>query len=187
MSDETDVKAIAMHELDAAKSSRQALLEEHSASFKWLMASMLALNSGGLFALSDMADIEGAHRAASAIMFVIGILCALAIAWLGQISARKMLEPLSEMTSFWIVAAASGQFNEDEHSRIGSEIQSVIDKSKKARYCGWVSVVAFVLGVGSIGTGIEAAYSPASDAAVEALPDTVEMPVNVPLLPPTDD
>jgi hypothetical protein len=114
------------------------------------MASLLAINSGGLFALADLTTVNSDLRATAAISFVVGILSALAIAWLGQIASRKFLIPMNEMTAFWMVVAASGHFDEEEHAAIVGRIQKAVTYGTRCRWAGWLSVAAFLLACGSI-------------------------------------
>lgn len=147
------VKAIAAAEVASFTTAKQTILEEHSASFKWLMASMLAINSCGLIKVSDLNSLQAMHQLAASIAFLVGILAALAIAWLGQIASRRMIEPLALAIAFWTITSATGEFDEEEHSEIIAKIQASVKSGNRSRWAGWLSTIAFSAGVILILTG----------------------------------
>jgi hypothetical protein len=145
--DDETVRQIAATELAASISAKQVLLEEHSASFRWLMASMLAINGGGLLALNDSAAIGVYWKAAATFSFYVGILAALAIAWLGQIATRRMLVPLAELIGFWSLVSSTSYFDQTDHAAIIKKVEASMKASYFSRWAGWLSVLAFSAGL----------------------------------------
>ena len=136
---------LASHSLVRTSESRRVILEEHSAAFKWLMASFLAINGGGMISLVDM-KIGPDWRTAAGVSFWIGIVCALGIAWRGQVQARAGLEKLAKIEAFWATVVASGQLDTEELGSLEREMDSV--KPGASRLFGWISLLAFSLGLG---------------------------------------
>jgi len=145
-----EIRAIAAREVESGISAKQTILEEHSASFKWLMASMLAINAGGLVKCADVVGIPSSWRLVAAISFLVGVLAALAIAWLGQRAARAMLTPLGEMIAFWTLVSATARFDETEHKKLLANVQASVASGQKSRWAGWLSTIAFAVGVISL-------------------------------------
>lgn len=52
-----DVRSIARLELSAASDLRNRLMDEHAASFRWLIATLFAANGGALIALVGLEDV----------------------------------------------------------------------------------------------------------------------------------
>lgn len=124
--DPTLVRAMAVHAAQAATEGRQRLLEEHSAAFRWLMASFLAINAGGLLTLKDFNVGAPSSKLIAAAAFYCGVVSALAIAWLGQRSARSAIEPMSQMSVFWAMTAEAGEVDQNELEKLNTRIAAVL-------------------------------------------------------------
>jgi hypothetical protein len=175
MTEEVDLKFVAAKELDQLNASKWTIIEEHSASYKWLMASLLAVNSGGLFALSESLPVNDLTELIAGTAFLVGILSSLSIAWLGQIASRKMLAPIGELHSFWTLIAAGDEFNQQKHEQIAGKIEATQRKSKWARSAGWLAVLSFVIAVAAIGVS-KTSIDGSNGSQLGEHADTVEMP-----------
>jgi hypothetical protein len=138
---------MAAHAADTASDGRRRLLEEHSAAFRWLMASFLAINGGGLVFLKDLEIESPTLRITAATAFYLGIVSALAIAWLGQRSARAAVEPMSKLSVFWAMTAEAGEIDEGELTKLNNEISAVTAKARLAPVAGWASLLSFTVGL----------------------------------------
>lgn len=134
-----------------ARRSLDLLLEEHSVAFRWLMASFLAINSGGLFILKDLSTTLTWHKIGAGVAFYVGIITALAIAWLGQKACRAAVRPLSQLSGFWASTFAYGAYDIECHQRILDELVSATKKNKLAPLAGWLSLLSFTVGIALIG------------------------------------
>ncbi len=146
-------KALALREFESCLSAKDTLLREHSDAYKWLMVSLLAINAGGLLKVADFASIGSIKSFAAGTAFLIGILAALAIAWLGQISARKMMQPLAELIAFWSIASVSGHLDEAQFKALGTKVQLATNGALRNRWVSWISVLAICFGVVTIASG----------------------------------
>lgn len=152
-----DIRKIGDLEYQAANVARTSLMEEHSASFKWLMASLLAINAGGLLALKDAKGPLSAISLASGCCFYLGIAGALMVAWLGQRSARALLEPLSELVGFWKAVSVFGHFEEADHKAILSRVQASVRQARYPAWAGWLSFLSFSIGLLLLGIAVVSA------------------------------
>jgi hypothetical protein len=154
-------KELAANELARTSESRRLIIDEHSASFRWLMASLLAINSGGLFLLKDMAIADPAWQISAAICFYLGIVAALAVAWFGQRSNRRSIQAAVNVESFWAVVSSTGRLDQEAHSEL---IQSISTAAKPgfSRHAGWLSLLFFTGGLVSAGCGSVLLHQPVS-------------------------
>ena len=149
-----DVKAeksllttLAMHICEQSMASSRMLMEEHSATFKWLMASLLALNSGGLFLIKDFFSNDHYFSVLAALAFFIGIFLSLMIAFVGQKSHQKMLPPVNKLAIYWRSVALTGEKNEDLKSRITKEMDEATVLGRWPSRIGFGSFFFFGLGL----------------------------------------
>lgn len=147
------LRAMARHSAETSADGRKRILEEHSAAYRWLMASFLAVNGGGLIFLKDAKLESPTWLLASAIAFYVGIVGAFAIAWLGQRAARAAVEPMTELEVFWTMVSQTGIFDEEQFRTLTSKTAAVVSKSKLAPKAGWVSLAAFTVGLILIAAG----------------------------------
>jgi hypothetical protein len=135
----------------AVTSSQNRLLEEHSAAFRWLMASLLAINSAGLLVLKDGLGSMSVWKALAGVSFYAGIVSAFAIAWFAQQVVRASLPLYSKQIAFWATVHVTGEFDPETHAQVIQEPTDVYEKSKMAPRAGWISLAAFTIGLICIG------------------------------------
>jgi alpha-beta hydrolase superfamily lysophospholipase len=145
-------RELAEAKLRRTTEARQRLVDEHSASFRWLMASLLAINGGGLVTMASLADMVSnkASLVASAGAFWLGILAALGVASLGQVINRKAANVLSEIELFWTVVAIYGNLDPEEGQKLDDKYDSV--SSRSAKWCGFLAVACFSVGLAILGS-----------------------------------
>jgi alpha-beta hydrolase superfamily lysophospholipase len=145
-------RELAEAKLRRTTEARQRLVDEHSASFRWLMASLLAVNGGGLVTMASLADKVANETAliASAGAFWLGILAALGVASLGQTINRKAANVLSDIELFWTVVAIYGNLDQEKAQELDDRYVSV--SSRSAKWCGYVAVACFSVGLAILGS-----------------------------------
>jgi hypothetical protein len=124
--------------------ARRTLVEEHSANFRWLLASFLALNSGGLFGVAQV-DETKPWVAIAALCFWVGIAATLGNAWYSQIQTRKFIQAQEKLERFWMMVASNGLIDEMEGDRLEKERNTV--SGEWGRWIGLLSFLAFSLGL----------------------------------------
>ena len=140
-------KLVADRELAKFEASRGRLMEEHSAAFRWLMASLLALNGAGLLALKDVITTHRWEVIVAGLCFYLGCGCALMVAVFGQRASQAGIEFLSYLIAFWTTVRVTGEYSKDEHESCVSGQQLAIDQSKKSPRIGWLSFGLFSIGL----------------------------------------
>lgn len=145
------ISRLAELQLASTQRGQNIILEQHASSFKWLMASLLALNAGGLLSISDIKFSSQAVLIVSSFSFYLGIGLALLIAVFGQLSANASLPPLERLAAFWVETALDGEFDEDEFSKLNADLQSTVKIALRSRIVGWISFLAFSVGLACVG------------------------------------
>lgn len=144
-------RRIAEMELASNGSLIRTLVEEHSAAYRWLMASLLAINSGGLFAVHKSFAAENLFAFLSIAAFYIGVAAALTVAFLGQKAAQKLLPSLSAAGIFWAEVAETDAFTKEEYDRVMGNVSGAKTVGRWAPIAGFVSFIAFSFGLIFIG------------------------------------
>ena len=148
-----ELRLSALHLSELGVEGRRNLTEEHSASFRWLMASFLAINGGGLISLKDIKLSDATHAFVSGIMFFGGIVFALLIAFLGQKSNQKMLDPMARMALYWRGVASTGILNPEVQQDIDDRMSTALKSAKWPSRSGFLSLLFFALGLAAIAHG----------------------------------
>ena len=143
-------KKLATSELASADEAYRQLRDANTTSFRWLMASYLAINSGGLFVLKDTELHSLNFYIVSGISFYIGILAALASGWIDKSISRKNSFLYARLKRFWEIVCETGDYNEEEHNSIISFMRK-LRSPNNSRYAGYLSFIAFSIGIFSIG------------------------------------
>ncbi len=150
------VRRLAAFELERTSDSRRALIEEHSAAFRWLIASLLAVNGGAVLSTKELI-INGNDTALFAAgSFVMGVLSALLAGWLSQKANRSLLKPLAESSSFWIEVIETGDLNERRLSKILEDTEIAVRSAWPTQLSGWLSAFGFLIGMVLFGVALVA-------------------------------
>jgi len=164
-------KQLARSQVETMRMTQGRLMEEHSASLRWFMASLLALNGAGLASIAQQADLAVWYKISASAAFYLGVMGALAIGWFGQRSAQAALSAMSQVIAFWIIASVKGEIDEAAHKEVHAQADpanKLVHKSP--RFAGWLSAVGFTIGVVMVGVGIGMApikLAPATTLAPE--------------------
>ncbi|MCW2395640.1 MULTISPECIES: hypothetical protein [unclassified Sphingobium] len=148
------LKECASIEATALTDGFKVVLEQHSSSFKWLNASLLAVNGGGAIAIvssTQLSDVTKLHACSS---FFIGILLALLSGRVSQMIATKALPSIKNQIFYWTGVSISGQRDLDEENLLKKEADDSLKRAWIGQGCGWLSVTAFVAGAVFIGRGL---------------------------------
>lgn len=154
---------VAETELASATHSRNVLLEAHQDTYKWLLASLLAINSGGLLALLNIDTLHGHYKLFVALAFYAGIMASLLSSYLSQRASRQLLPPLGEAMGYWISVANDGQHIPQVWDNINLRIQGAVKEARPTQIAGWVSALCFSVGFFGVILDIQSSL-PASQA-----------------------
>ena len=147
-------RKLALEEIENLKSLRSAAWVQHSDAFKWLMASLLAVNGGACLAVMDASELTIGFRLASMGLFVFGIMTALLIAVFGQHSVQSSFVPLQKLIGYWMTVVDDGERMEEMEEEIGDELKRSARIGVGTRIAGWVSALAFLAGIVTAGLGL---------------------------------
>lgn len=144
------IRQIAQLNLHNVFESRTRLLDESSATFRWILASLLTINGGALIALlsSDNVVIEG--KIVAGRYFCAGIFFAFFLAYMTSLSSVAALKPLMNLADFWIGALKTGELDEGDAQQL-RELQTSMKSAVRpysfaSHVSGWLSVLCCLLG-----------------------------------------
>lgn len=140
-------RRLAIWQRETAIATKKIAIDEMSHASRWIMASVLAINSGGLIATLGKVDSITSWASGAVISFYLGVWLALTMGWKSIKSNQKMLNPHSKVIAFWEMAAVDGNMNEEEHKRIMTESLSQIVNIKPHSHYGQWSFFLFSIGV----------------------------------------
>jgi len=130
-----------------AVAARQILIDESTNAFRWVMASLLALNGGGLIAAKDV--IRGSDPVGwfAVLAFYLGLATALLIAWSMQNSVRAAILPLQEAIGLWTRMELIGPLTAEQQERLHFILGAPQTMSKTPRRAGYGSFFSFSAGL----------------------------------------
>ena len=150
----TTLRRCAELEVSMLLETRKIMWEEHSASFRWLMASLLALNGTTAIAILNTDSVMNHTKIWAISCCVLGVIFSLTIAWIGQIATRRMAEPLGHLIGYWTAVAIEGERFEDVEAQYMDAVARVMKNGIWAQFAGWCAVVCFLLAIMITGFGL---------------------------------
>lgn len=147
-----DIRRLAEINLNVIISMQGRLLDENSAAFRWIFASLLSINGGAAIGSisSEFVTLDG--KVCGGIAFSCGIFFALMLAYITTFSVKAAMQPLVDLIDFWAAAVLTGKADHGD----------LEDKQKAVRFSvkpwtffshlfGWLSLLSFVAGVVIVG------------------------------------
>ncbi|QKG70560.1 hypothetical protein [Erythrobacter mangrovi] len=140
-------KQLALLQREVAMGTKKVVMDEMSHAARWIMASVLAINSGGLIAAINRIEALGFWSTMAVIAFYAGVALALKMGW-RQISLnQRMLAPHSRFIAVWESAAIDGQIDGRKLEEVRDEIIAVGTQGIAASTLGRWSFALFTLGL----------------------------------------
>jgi hypothetical protein len=153
---ETSAQEIAEFVLSNTLELQNRLIDEISAAFRWLMASLLAVNGGSALALLSSDSIERCGVIVAGALFTIGTFSALLLGFFTLKSAERAIQPISSMVEFWLTARHVGEFEQAELETRTNVLEARLRPTKIASYLtGVSSAICFLLGTIAIGLNLK--------------------------------
>ncbi|MFM5931728.1 MAG: hypothetical protein ACKOPQ_12545 [Novosphingobium sp.] len=149
------LKETAREELSALQEYRRLNLEQHSSTFKWLMASLLAINSGGAIAVLNSEAVEMATKIRAGATFSAGIFFALLVGVISQRAAMKGLPPINHLIGYWLSVVHDGVRDEKIETELARNFSKSIRLAWLGQAIGWMSGFSFFAGLVLIGLGLK--------------------------------
>lgn len=148
------IKLAAAAEVENLNQVRATAWDEHTHSYRWLMASLLGVNGAACLAIIGKAEIPLYYQLGAAGAYVIGILTALLVPVFGQHSVQKSLVPLQKYIGYWMAVASDGLRNEVFETELNDELRKTAKIALGSRISGWISALLFLFGSVISGIGI---------------------------------
>ena len=140
------LKRLADFEAAAASESRAKTIDEHNAAFRWLIASLFALNGGAIIAIFGSGKLPSSVISHSVPSFLFGIFLTFAMVIFGQISDREMIKQMHSWGLYWSSVKATGKQNTSCEDEIKQKIGIAEQFGRRGRICGLFSMLSFVVG-----------------------------------------
>lgn len=144
----------ALEEIENLKNIRATAWDEHTHSFRWIMATLSVMNGGACLAILDQDKLDAETTLVASGLFVIGILMALLVAVFGQHSIQKSLVPLQKQIGYWMTVVEDGERDEGLEGQLNDELRSSVTIGWASRISGWLAAMAFVSGACVSGYGL---------------------------------
>lgn len=161
------VRAVAREEITTLIESRQLLMEQHSHSFRWLMASLLVINSGAVVASLNSDAIEPVTKVTAGAIFAVGISLALMVAYSSQKLTNFVTPVVQERIGYWLGVLEDGELDQEADEELAGKARKVLRFRFVPEFFGWLSLVAFFLGLAVIAATLLEASVPDTGQAVE--------------------
>lgn len=120
---------------------------------KWILTTLLAINSGGLVGLSQLA-IAGQAKVCAAMFFIAGILITLFSAHLSVRAGLAMSLPAGEAQGYWRTVRHLGYRDRDMELAQAGAANIALQASKWPYRLGYSSIACFVVGLACVGYGL---------------------------------
>ncbi len=131
----------AREEIDSLKLIRATMWDEHTHTYRWMMASLLAVNGAACLGVLGQESISLSYKLTAGSIFVFGILSSLLVALFGQRSAQKSLVPLQQLIGYWTTVSLDGERDEEQEVILTNQLSNGLRTARAARFAGWVSAV----------------------------------------------
>ena len=140
-------KRHASFERETAIATKKISSDEIAITFRWIMASLLAINSAGLAASISIIKNFDYWQLSSTAFFVVGVLLSLKVGWSLLDGHSFLLKPTGDLIVFWTMAAIDGKIDVDEFRTLAEKANSSIPKYGEPRKFARLSLLAFVMAV----------------------------------------
>ena len=146
------VRSLAEFEATSAIESRSKLIDEHHSAFRWMIASLFALNGGAILSIfgRDKFGLEAIFPAFW--IFFGGIVSSFATVIVAQMSDRLMIARMHQWGLYWTTVRVTGIRDTDNEGQIKQGIATADKWGQRSRYLAIFAMVWFVLGV--LGTAV---------------------------------
>ena len=141
-------------EIQVLDELRIATLTQHTEMFKWLTASLLAINGGAAISILGTLSIDAIHKVYAGSNFVAGILSALFVGVALQIVSAKGLRPIQALKGYWLAVLVDGERAVDVENELEDDVLKSLRWAWIVPALGWFSGLFFAIGLGVVAHGI---------------------------------
>ncbi|QEA16434.1 hypothetical protein [Novosphingobium ginsenosidimutans] len=112
---------------------------------KWVLTSLLAISGAAAVAMWGL-EISPAWKVGACAAFVTGIVLALLSAHLGAQSTPTQMVPLNQALGYWLSVKYDGIRDSNLEQSLAEDAEAERKKVRLPTICGWLSLVAFLVG-----------------------------------------
>jgi hypothetical protein len=141
------VRKLAEFEASAAVESRAKLIDEHNAAFRWMIASLFALNGGAILSLFGSGNIGLQATLPAFWIFFGGIIATFVAVLFAQLSDRSMIARMHSWGLYWSTVGVLVERDEEQENSIKASIKQAERLGRWSRVQAIFAMVFFVLGV----------------------------------------
>ena len=141
------MRRLAAFEVTAAEESRAKLIDEHSAAFRWMIASLFALNGGAVLTIFGSENLGVQPTLPAFWVFFAGIVATFIAVLFGQLSDRGMIAQMHKWGLYWTTVGSFNERDETQENSIKQHIQNAERWGRWARIQAIFAMIFFVLGV----------------------------------------
>jgi len=141
---------LAEFEASAAVESRAKLIDEHNAAFRWMIASLFALNGGAILSLFGSGN-NGLQATLPAFwIFFLGIISTFLAVLFAQLSDRSMIARMHSWGLYWATVGVLAERDEEQEISIKAGIKQAERLGRWGRVQAVFAMLFFVLGILSV-------------------------------------
>jgi hypothetical protein len=141
------MRRLAAFEVTAAEESRAKLIDEHSAAFRWMIASLFALNGGAILTIFGTERLGVQPVLPAFWVFFAGVVATFLAVLFGQLSDRAMIAQMHKWGLYWTTVASLDERDESQENSIKQYIENAERWGRWARIQAIFAMIFFVLGV----------------------------------------
>ena len=141
------VRSLADFEAASAVESRSKLIDEHKSAFRWIVASLFALNGGGILSMFGRDSLAFESIFPAFWIFFGGIVSTFFTVIVAQMSDRLMIARMHQWGLYWSTVRVIGRRDSENESHIREGIDTAEKWGRRSRYLAMFAMVWFVLGV----------------------------------------
>ncbi len=141
------IRSLADFEASAAVESRSKLIDEHHSAFRWIIASLFALNGGAILSIFGKGELGVDPTFPAFWVFFGGIIATFITVITAQISDRLMIARMHGWGLYWKTVGVMGERDEERESQIRQGIATAERWGRFARLMAVFAMIWFVFGM----------------------------------------
>ena len=141
------IRRLAAFEASAASESRSKFIDDHSAAFRWMIASLFALNGGAILTIFGAERLSLQATFPAFWVFFAGIVSTFLAVFLCQLSDRAMIARVHNWGLYWTTVEVSGERDEAREAEIKVGIASAEKLGRWGRLNATFGMLFFIMGV----------------------------------------
>lgn len=133
---------------------RQASLQQHTDSYKWLTASLLVINGAACLSILSLESLGLEARLAAGSLFSAGVVFALLTGVANQRANQSIMPEIRKQLGYWLAVAYHGVREPELEATHRSEFRSAKRLALLGSALGRVSGLCWILGAVTLGVGM---------------------------------